>query len=151
MAWETIKRFPHYEINKLGKVRNKETKEELKQHFNLVFFDNGVFMNVARLMVETFKPECKGGKINWKNGKMTDCRLSNLIVGKPRPSNIKNYKEIVRLTMDGKVIAVYPTVRSVGMSDGLIIKCCRGNKSDYLGSKWMYLDDYEKMMLGGKK
>lgn len=152
MRWETISQHPNFEVSKDGKVRNKETKEELKQVFNLVFFDKGVFVNVARLVLDAFKPEWLGRQVYWKNGDMTDCRLANLKLGKPIKvnGNIKNFREVVRLTMDNKVVAVYPTVKSVGLSASLIIKCCRGKKEDYLGFKWMYLDDYEKKILGGK-
>lgn len=56
-------------------------------------------------------------------------------------------RPVVQLTLNGEFVSEFSYMRqAVGFDGNYIGACCRGKKSSYKGYKWMYKEDYEKLM-----
>lgn len=61
--------------------------------------------------------------------------------------NVPLEKSVAQLK-DGKLVRIYRSMalcKKDGFSHSAVCRCCRGQKPQYKGYKWMYLSDYEKL------
>lgn len=69
------------------------------------------------------------------------------------PSTFKREKSVVKLSEELELIERYDSVQQAARENNLkspchISSCCKGKKNRAGGFKWMYKDDYEKMIHG---
>lgn len=61
----------------------------------------------------------------------------------------KKSKQVCQLTLDGKLIAIWPSAseaaRTLKLSQGNISAVCRGERNNCGGYGWMYKKDYDNM------
>lgn len=155
-----------YELSNLGNLVHKKTKKAVKGclHNNGYIYDGfrieGKIITKARhrLMWETFVGEIpKGMQINHINEIKTDNRLENLNLmtckennnwgtrnersAKAQTNSPKRSKSVIQKSLDGKVIAIWPSIneieRQLGYSHTNIGKCCNGGYFDKRTNKWV--------------
>ena len=141
--WKEIAKYPKYEVSNLGRVRYKETKELLRKTYNIVVI-NGIFRNVAVMVLEAFKNvSMKNRKIYYKDEDESNCVLSNLSY-KPFKKKKEKKRPIVQLTVDGRYITSYPSLEDIkiGSHQKISVALNDWQFKTYLGFRWLYLDDY---------
>ena len=120
---------------------------------------------VAKTFVENKSEDCIA--VNHKDGNKTNNHASNLewvtysenqkhayknglnrwVEGKGRPS-----KPVVKIDLNsGKVLETYPSMGSAARANGSgyispIKECCEGKTKSSYGFKWLYLNDYQKLI-----
>jgi hypothetical protein len=73
-----------------------------------------------------------------------------------KDSEHHNSKHIVKLTKDGQFVKYYETIKNaysdIGVSKNTssISACCNGKQKTAYGFKWMYKNDYEKLLIKGE-
>lgn len=154
-----------YELSNLGNLVHKRTKKVVKGRkdnngyiydgFNI---DGKTIKKLRhRLVYETFIGEIpEGMQVNHINEIKTDNRLENLNLMTPkentnwgtgnkrRSKTLTNCpqtsKSVIQKTLDGKVIAIWPSAREIqrqlGYRHGHICNCCNGGYFDNSRGKW---------------
>ena len=95
----------------------------------------------------------------WSNEKKENLSLkmkgryegeNNHMYGKKRNDNIERFsKPVVQLNMNGTFIKEWSNMKSTkcdGFRPQNVSQCCRCKKKSHGGFKWMYKEDYEKML-----
>lgn len=147
-------------IPRKGKVLSKGLSKY--GYLTVVLSKNGVHKNyrVNRLVAEAFIPNPQQLPfVNHKNEEKTDNRVENLewcdavynhnygtikerISKSGRNCKTKS-KKVVQMTLDGEVVAVFPSTmevqRQLGFSNGNISNCCVGRVPHVYGFKWKYV------------
>jgi NUMOD4 motif/HNH endonuclease len=159
--WEPVEGFPNYEVSTCGRVRNRGTMHILSpcdngkgyQTVHLCHFpEKSKRRTIHRLVAIAFleNPEGKP-EVNHIDGNKSDNFLSNLewatssenqlhafATGLRRPSKIK---AVEQLTMGGKVVARFESMRKAAMAVGLKSKSSiqfvvSGKCETAAGSRW---------------
>lgn len=85
------------------------------------------------------------GEKNHNYGKSISEEHRKRISGK----NNKNAKSVVQLTMSGEIVRIYSYLwesKLFGFNPNHVSDCCLGNRGSHKGYKWMYKQDYEKVV-----
>ena len=128
-----------------GKHHSEETKEEMseaKKRENNPNYGKHVSDETKRKLSEANK-----GVNNFMYGK-TGKNSPNY--GKTGENNPKS-KSVIQIDPNtNEIVNTYPGVREAerqtGFDQGAISRCCRGEQKIHKGYKWMFLEDYEKII-----
>lgn len=164
-----IQKFPNYEINKNGVVRNKTTQKIIKPTLNngggyykvgLYNGDGQKTVYVHRLVGVTFLPNpnnlpeinhIDGNKLNncvsnleWCTRKENAKHSYNLGLQKSkRGGNNPLHKSVEQYTLDGvfikKWVCVMDIERVLGIKSGAISNCCLGKSKTSHNFIWKYV------------
>ena len=110
---------------------------------NFVFIneDGSVDCEKSNLEWCTYKYNANYGTRNERVGRI----LSKVLL-----NNHKTSKEVCQLTLDGKLVKIWESISETGRNGfnmGSVGDCCRGyRRKAHKGYKWMYEEDYEKML-----
>lgn len=166
-VWKAIKGYEGlYEVSNLGRVKSVERdvdtprgvwhlKEKiLKQikkldgHLIVNLYKNGdhEVCLVHRLVAEAFVQNSHDYTlVHHKNHNPQDNRAENLVWMSSQEHRVEHVgKTIYQYTLDGELIAIYPTAneaaRELGFSQGNITSCCEGKCGfkTHKGYKWSY-------------
>lgn len=114
-----------------GRHLSEETKKKISES------------NKGKKLSDEHREKLTGRKLSEEHKK----KLSEAKKGKS--SNAR--KEVVRLSLEGDLIAIYPSGTIEGYSQSAISSCCRGNYNrrgnrKYKDSLWYFKKDYQKML-----
>lgn len=122
---------------------------------NVTEHQREVARNTCKQRTGANNPMWRGGKtiVNQEHSdRMRGRRVSKKTeFTSERTSGGKNNmaKAVVQLTMDWKHVKTFDYVRGVkedGYCEEGVRNCCKGRQEWYRGYRWMYLDDYERML-----
>lgn len=120
--------------------------------------------NQRKAVTELCKKRVKELNPMWKGGKVIkNPKHSEFMKGKHMSikteftsenssgANNSQARPIVQLSLDGQLLQTYGYLSEVKKdprfpSDEAVRACCKGRKSQYKGFKWMYLEDYNKLI-----
>ena len=109
--------------------------------------------NMENTLTREKLSECQMGEKNHRYGKtLSEDHKKRLVesntgrYGKLHP----NSKSIIQMTLDCKVIRIWEATREVERELGYdhtgVSACCRGKLKTYKGYKWMYYEDYLRLI-----
>lgn len=119
--------------------------------------------NLKRINSETCKKRVGPKNPMWKGGhKIINKAHSEFMKGKHMSvkteftsasttgANNSQAKAIVQLSLDGGLIATFEYMNKISKTTTFSVesvrKCCKGKIESYKGFKWMYLEDYKKLV-----
>lgn len=136
-------------------LKGKPKTEEHKEHIRLTMIENGTTKgennpNYGKHLSDETKrklSEANKGVNNFMYGK-TGKNSPNY--GKTGENNPKS-KPVIQIDPNtNEIVNTYPGVREAerqtGFDQGAISRCCRGEQKIHKGYKWMFLEDYEKII-----
>lgn len=124
----------------LGRKASEETKAKMSKS------------QKGKKMPEEAKEKIRLSHIGMKASEETKAKISKNRTGKLMGSNHPLARPVVRLSMSGRLIQEYECISSVPrsnqgfLSQEDIRRCCKGRQKQYKGFKWMYLEDYNKLI-----
>ena len=106
---------------------------------------NHIDENKTNNFVGTPENDFRDGNLEWKNHR------DNLNHGtrNKRMAKTKS-KPVLQLSLSGELIREWPSTKECGrngFNQGAVAACCRGEKPQYKGFRWMYADDYKEKQL----
>ena len=128
-----------YNIENGGRTR--KISEEQKNHLREV--------NTGKHHTEETKAKMsashKGLSSCWLTGRKASEETKKKMSEKRLGANNPRAKSVVKLTLDGKQIAVYDTLNDAALSinqtrSAHISQCCRGERKSAYGFRWAYLE-----------
>lgn len=157
--WKPIPDFPNYEISDQGRIRNKNTKQIMRQKVDrgyrrVTLFRDGVKCSklIHRLVVDSFMLNPDGKKeINHIDGDKNNNGLSNL-EWCTRSENMKHAyrtglkqhsggtpERAVRIIESGDVYpSAHECARQLGLDPGHINHCLTGKRKSHKGHHFEY-------------
>jgi len=156
---EGISGFKHSEETKkylseiqTGKIVSEETKQKISKAFK---GENNHFF--GKKLSDEHKEKMKN---SWSYEKHItperSIKISKTMTGKKRPLEVTqkiakaNCKIIIQITKDFKFIKLWSSATQVekelGFSRGNISSCCKGRRKSCGDFKWMYKEDYDKLI-----
>lgn len=155
--WKTIFDYPDYEVSNLGRVRSlKFGKEKLLNpginkygYINVNLCKNGEAKNhkVHRLVAQAFIPNPNNyPEVNHKDeNKQNNCVDNLEWCTSQYNHDYSQSKQVGQFDLNGNLIKVWKSVseieKQLEFDQGLISRCCLGNKSYYTayGYIWRYI------------
>lgn len=177
--WREIAEFPGYWVSDFGRIksdRNEDNPGKILKFFPITKFgDLGVnltrkepgqkserkLMLVRRIVAEAWLE--KPADFNEKYGvshidkDKTNLRADNLIWKSEKEwRKDKTHRRIVQLTKNYEFVAEYESIHRIKDFDRHFFStnvqsCCAGRIKTYKKYRWMYAEDYEKMLVDRQK
>lgn len=156
-VWKIIVDYPDYEVSNLGRIRSlKFGKKKLLNpginkygYINVNLCKNGEAKNhkVHRLVAQAFIPNPSNyPEVNHKDeNKQNNCVDNLEWCTSQYNHDYSQSKQVGQFDLSGNLIKVWKSVseieRQLGFDQGLISRCCLGNKSYYTayGYLWRYI------------
>ena len=155
--WKTKKGYLHVELWKNEKPKTCKVHRLIAQTFlpnpenkpcvnhkiegdegkkiNIVIFNEDGSVNEERTTIEWVTYE-ENNNYGTRNERVAKARI-----------NGKCSKKVLQLTLTGELIREWPSTNECernGFNHGAVAACCRGEKPQYKGFRWMYYDDYKE-------
>lgn len=141
-----IKQYKVHRFIAMHFIPNPENKPYI-DHINTIRTDN----RIENLRWVTHKENCNNIISKKKMSKGTKKSMAKRLDSRIRLNSKKKERPVVQLTLDGKFVNQYKSVREAerafNTGGGAISCCCRNIKGfeSSCGYKWMYKEDYEKL------
>ena len=154
--------------NREGKIKILKPVKAKNGYLRVNLYKDGKLKHysVHRLVWEAFNGKIpEGYEINHINEIKTDNRLENLNlmtpkqnvnwgtrnqrVGEKQRNDSNRSKPVLQFTLEWKFVREWPSTKECGrngFNQGHVAECCRGELKTYKGYKWMYADDFFRML-----
>lgn len=140
----------HHSVEAKAKISvAKKGKQFSEEHKRKISENHADFSGENHPLYGTHPSEETKAKISEANRGENNPRYGKgyLIAGENNP----RCRPVVQLTLDGEFVREFQYIKQAeqfGFNGACVSGCCRGKSKTHKGYKWMYLEDYEKMIGG---